>query len=237
MADTIHLNDSHKPHNQGHIQTENLESPQAPLSEEFLYYDNQGKIGIVISSSVSDLNKKRINSAIKEIADAGCDITDRQILFFTQQPQTANYNALFLAGGKRFHKTRYGIESVYFDPSISLGNRLSDPNLIIVHEYGHFVDWCLGGRKEGLKDGKLVGSYFMSDSLFPSLGYTIDPHEPFASLFVMYVLKRPDSFMFLPSRTKAQYNQLITEFKRAMKALPAWRPETAQDYITGPHVE
>ena len=182
-------------------------------------YDNQGKTGIVIAKNVGKIAQERIQRGLDQIRDKGLDITKDQIVYINQGGQGQGNDGSFMGGTvRRMHGTD---EIVIGQPSINLALKMTQGDFTFKHEFGHFVDWYSGGRKNDLVEGKYVSGHkrFWSEQTFDQFGYKGNPKELAADMFERYVASGSAKGIIIGGLDKKQQEGLIEHFDASMKKL------------------
>lgn len=183
-------------------------------------YSNEGRTGLVLNSNLGNQARKYVKEGMKLIEDKGLDITKVQRLQINQQSRQ-NVDGFFTQGVVRRNASTG--ELITRDPSITLGNKMSHKDFTFQHEFGHFVDWYLGGRQNDIKEGKLrTDDLYWSDKTFPKLGYNrkhTDCAELAADMFVKYIRTGSSKGIYVGGLDKNQLSALHNHFDSSMKNL------------------
>ena len=175
-----------------------------------------------VSSNISPTHAKLIATAMKKIENLGVVVPGHQITF-ADSPMQQGVDAHFDQGGV-FKIAGHPGETKTNPPVIRLNYRLSGGLMSVLHEYGHYVDWYLGGANQ---DPLKRNDSSWSDRTFRQLGVmgqSENLHELAADMFMQYASTGSVRGLRIGSLSEGAFNPrqaeaLYSHFESAMKSL------------------
>lgn len=153
--------------------------------------------------------EKAVQSGIQKIKDQNLFIGEIKInMNCTLQRAAGQFSRAVVLKDRRANR------EIYFSASIRLDWKEGREESTVVHEYGHYVDWILGGAYTGVES--VNPSFYWSNQNFPSSFDRKNQRELFAEAFTHYCYKGSLQGFFIPSLKEEQgefKNQLEIKFK------------------------